>query len=219
MTCNVDAVNVSVDLLEKDSRLRLNDSNAKTSITLHSTANERSTAINERKWLSNPQNTRIASWHYCVDEERAVNAIPDEETAYHCGNSIGNKSSISVEICESGDRKKTLDVAALLVACKMREYGFGLDKVVTHKSWNGKNCPRILLDSNFVVDGMDLEYFLRLVGDKLCDMEKTEKMDAVAMSVKSKLGLMDNTMEYLKSYEWGYELLKRIDEAVDVDRK
>jgi N-acetylmuramoyl-L-alanine amidase len=35
-----------------------------TSITIHSTANASSTAKGERAWLTNPSNTRQASWHY-----------------------------------------------------------------------------------------------------------------------------------------------------------
>ena len=42
-----------------------------TSITIHSTGNPSSTAKNERGWLTNPSNDRIASWHICVDEKRS----------------------------------------------------------------------------------------------------------------------------------------------------
>ena len=58
-------------------------------ITVHSTANERSTAQNERDWLVNPSNKRKASWHIAVDEKQAVEAIPLNEIAYHAGNREG----------------------------------------------------------------------------------------------------------------------------------
>mgnify|MGYP001014253354 CR=1 FL=1 len=81
-------------------------------ITIHSTANTKSTAQNERDWLVNPSNSRKASWHIAVDEKEAIEAIPLDEIAYHAGDKIGNNLSIGIEICESGNREKTLKNAA-----------------------------------------------------------------------------------------------------------
>jgi N-acetylmuramoyl-L-alanine amidase len=63
-------------------------------ITIHSTGNPSSTARNERGWLTNPSNTRTASWHICVDEKEAVEAIPLNEVAWHAGdgNGQGNRA-------------------------------------------------------------------------------------------------------------------------------
>ena len=137
----------------------------KTSITIHSTANTKSTARNERDWLDNPANTRIASWHYCVDEKDVIQAIPDNEVAYHCGNTYGNTTSLSIEICESGDRRKTLENAVQLTVLKMKE--LGIKNIKTHFQWNGKNCPRILIDKNYIKDGLDLTWFLTEVENRL----------------------------------------------------
>ena len=83
-------------------------------ITIHSTGNTKSTARNERDWLTNPTNGRQASWHICVDEKEAIEAIPLNEVAWHAGDGRGpgNMSSFSIEFCESGDRHKTLLNAA-----------------------------------------------------------------------------------------------------------
>jgi N-acetylmuramoyl-L-alanine amidase len=99
-------------------------------ITIHSTGNPSSTARNERGWLTNPSNTRTASWHIVVDEKEAVEAIPLDEVAYHAGNKTGNYSSIGIEICESGDRAKTLANAANLVVKMLNERGWGVDKLL-----------------------------------------------------------------------------------------
>ena len=118
-----------------------------TTLTIHSTDNPSSTAQNERDWLTNPDNHRAASWHICVDEKQAVMAIPLNERALHAGNQRGNDTSISLEICESGNREKTLQNAAEVTAQLLRERGWGVDKLRQHHDWSGKNCPRILRDT------------------------------------------------------------------------
>jgi len=115
------------------------------SITIHNTANPTSTAINERNWLINPSNTRIASWNIAVDDKMAVEAIPIDEIAYHAGNALGNRTSIGIEVCESGDQDKTWDNAVRLIASMLDERGWGVERVQTHRSWSGKNCPRLIL--------------------------------------------------------------------------
>ena len=118
-------------------------------ITIHSTGNPTSTAMNERNWLVNPSNTRVASWHIAVDEKMAVEAIPLDEVAYHAGTSAGNNTSIGIEICESGDRRKTLANAAKTAAKVLHERGWGVDKMYRHYDWSGKICPRILSNNNW----------------------------------------------------------------------
>jgi len=115
-------------------------------ITIHSTGNPRSTAHNERAWLVNPQNKITASWHIVVDEKEAIEAIPLNEVAWHAGdgNGPGNRSSIGIEICESGDRAKTIENAVKLVARMLKERGWGIDRLRRHFDWSGKICPRIM---------------------------------------------------------------------------
>lgn len=118
-------------------------------ITIHSTANPNSTAKNERAWLTNPINDRIASYHIVVDQIEAIEVIPLDEIAYHAGTSQGNNSSIGIEICESGDRAKTLQNAAELVAKLLHERNWGVDRLRRHYDWSGKICPRILSNNNW----------------------------------------------------------------------
>lgn len=115
------------------------------SITIHNTANERSTAKNERDWLVNPENTRVASWHYAIFQDQIVQAIPDNEIAYHTGSRVGNETSIGIEVTESGDYSLTYKTTVEFVALKLKEYNLSIKDIKKHQDWSGKYCPRLLL--------------------------------------------------------------------------
>ncbi|WP_244871476.1 peptidoglycan recognition protein family protein [Paenibacillus azoreducens] len=121
-----------------------------TTITIHNTGNPSSTADNERSWLTNPGNTRTASFHIVVDSKEAIECIPLNENAWHAGDgsgaASGNRTSISIEICESGDYAKNLDNAVQLVAGMLRERGWGVDRLRRHWDWSKKICPRLMYD-------------------------------------------------------------------------
>lgn len=121
-------------------------------LTIHSTANEGSTAKNERDWLINPVNRDETGWHLCVDEEEVIEAIPLDEVAWHAGdgaNGTGNRQSIAIEICESKNRIKTLQNAVILTADLLNKFNLPLSVVRQHNDWNSyKNCPRILRTDN-----------------------------------------------------------------------
>ncbi len=117
--------------------------------TIHSTANEKSTAQNERDNLEN--NAGSPSFHSVVDEKQVVRCIPFDHRAWHAGDSTkaggGNMTSLSLEICESGDREQTLQNAICVVAHDLMELGWGVDRIRQHFDWTRKNCPRILRDT------------------------------------------------------------------------
>lgn len=121
-----------------------------TSITIHNTANPTSTAKNERSWLTNAANDRTASYHIVVDENGAIECLPLNENAWHSGDgsgaTSGNRTSIGIEICEGGNYAKTMDNAVELVALKLKERGWGVDRLKRHYDWNGKICPRKMYD-------------------------------------------------------------------------
>ena len=121
-------------------------------LTIHSTANESSTALNERDWLTNPLNTSEIGWHICVDEKEIIEAIPLDEVAWHAtdgANGTGNRQSVAIEICESGNRIKTLQNAVKLTAELLNKLNLPLSAIRQHNDWNSyKNCPRILRTDN-----------------------------------------------------------------------
>lgn len=115
-------------------------------ITIHNTANPSSTARNERNWLTNPSNSATASFHIVIDQKEAIECIPLTEVAWHAGDGSsagsGNRTSISIEITESGNYNETLANAAALTASLLKERGWGTDRLRRHYDWSGKNCPR-----------------------------------------------------------------------------
>lgn len=123
---------------------------APTTITIHNTGNPSSTAAGERNWLTNPTNNRQASYHIVVDEREAVECLPLNESAWHAGDGSGaksgNRTSIGIEICESGNYAKTLDNAVKLVASMLKERGWGVDRLRRHWDWSSKICPRLMYD-------------------------------------------------------------------------
>ncbi|EJR82897.1 hypothetical protein IK7_02171 [Bacillus cereus VD156] len=118
-------------------------------ITVHNTYND-ATANNEVAYMI--RNDNQVSFHIAVDDKEAVQGIPLERNAWHCGDGggKGNRKSIGVEICYSlsgGDRYyKAEDNAAIVVAQLMKQYNIPISKVRTHQSWSGKYCPHRMLD-------------------------------------------------------------------------
>lgn len=147
--------------LDKDNKAILKDSNgnsmlprrtgkklSSTTITVHSTGNNSSTAKNEMSWLINPDNRRKASFHIVVDEKEAIEVISLKEIALHCGNTTGNNSSIGVEIYHSGNREKNLKNAIQLTAKLLQDRKWNTKQLKRHKDWAAKECPGILIVKN-----------------------------------------------------------------------
>ncbi|MNO45390.1 N-acetylmuramoyl-L-alanine amidase CwlA precursor [compost metagenome] len=147
-----------------------------TTITIHNTGNASSTAQNERGWLTNQSNSRQASFHIVVDEKEAIECIPLNESAWHAGDGSGvksgNRSSIGIEICESGNYAQTLDNAAKLVAKMLKERGWGVDRLRRHYDWSGKICPRLMYDNG---KWTGWEQFKNAVEAEIRGVEKVEK--------------------------------------------
>ena len=166
-------------------------------ITIHSTGNPSSTARNERAWLTNPSNKVTASWHIVVDEKEAIEAIPLTEVAWHAGDGSGqgNRASIGIEICESGNRVKTLENAVKLTAKLLKERGWGVDRLRRHHDWSGKICPRILQPNNWA----GWEQFKRDVQKELSGGETVSTKNQPSSWAKNawewakKEGLLDGT--------------------------
>jgi N-acetylmuramoyl-L-alanine amidase len=153
-----------------------------TTITIHNTGNPTSTARNERAWLTSPSNDRTASYHIAVDEREAIECLPLNENAWHSGDGSGvksgNRTSIGVEICESGNYAKTLDNAAQLVAGMLKERGWGTDRLRRHFDWSGKICPRLMYDGG---KWTGWSVFVASVGAKLTELNKPKVTEPVTV--------------------------------------
>lgn len=122
-------------------------------ITIHETDNPKAGADAEaHAKLQYKGNSRVASWHYSVDDKEIWRSIPDDEVGWACGdggNGTGNRKSISIEICvnEDGNFQKAQANAKELVRYLMQKWNIPLERVVPHKHWSGKNCPRHILSN------------------------------------------------------------------------
>ena len=139
-------------------------------IVIHNTANDAS-AMSEISWMmKNPKST---SYHYAVDESRAVQGVPLNRNAWHAGdgtNGVGNRRGISVEICRSTSNDKELFLkaennAAELVAMLLIQFNWGIEKVKKHQDFSGKYCPHRTLDLGW-------ERFLKKVEIKLKELQQ-----------------------------------------------
>lgn len=121
-------------------------------ITIHDTANDANgaNALNHAEYLKGDEAAnKPVSWHYTVDDKRAVQHLPNTEKGFHAGDGgegPGNTSSIGIEICENrdGNRGKAEDNAAELAAKLLNNYNLNIEALVQHHKWTGKNCPHII---------------------------------------------------------------------------
>ena len=167
-------------------------------LTIHSTGNPSSTAKNERGWLTNQTNNRQASYHIVVDEKEAIEILPLNETAWHAGDGRGqgNMASIGIEICESGNRQKTLNNAIELVAKMLKERSWGVDRLRRHHDWSGKICPRIMQPNNWAgweQFKKDVQKELTKGGNAIMDKDTPSNYAIESWAWAKNKGYMDGT--------------------------
>ncbi|XBD75124.1 N-acetylmuramoyl-L-alanine amidase [Akkermansia massiliensis] len=88
------------------------------------------------------------NWHFTVDQYRAIQHIPLNETGRHADRGgPGDMYSIGIEMGEvrSHNPIVTWNRSAKLTAVLMKQYNIPLRNVVPHYYWTGKNCPAPLL--------------------------------------------------------------------------
>ena len=95
------------------------------------------------------------SYHWVVDDERAIQLLPHNEVAWHTGSEDGNTTSIGVQTCVFDDSERqatTRRNLATLLAILVRENDnadFAVERVVPHQHWADKHCPRTILDDGY----------------------------------------------------------------------
>lgn len=143
-------------------------------IVVHNTANDAS-AVNEVAYMI--KNDKQVSFHYAVDDKQIVQGIPENRNAWHAGdggNGKGNRYGLSIEICYSksgGDRFiKAEKLAAEFIASKLKQFGWGIDKVTKHQDYSGKYCPHRTLD-------MGWPRFLNMVKMNMEEKKMTNKVE------------------------------------------
>lgn len=146
-------------------------------ITIHNTANRGrgADAAAHGKYLQNGGKDLYVSYHYAVDDHRAVAIIPENEVAWHAGDGaqgVGNRRSFAIEICENsdGDLEKATENAVELTRELMQRYKIPIGNVVTHQHWSGKACPNRLLKG----EPFDWPTFLAKVEGKTPEKQEDE---------------------------------------------
>ena len=135
---------------------------------VHNTSNDAS-AENEIKYMIT--NNNEVSFHYAVDDIEIVQGIPEDRNTWNAGdgsNGKGNRKGISIEICYSksgGERfDKAEQNAAKFIAYRLKEKGWGIDKVKKHQDFSNKYCPHRTLDLGW-------ERFLNMIRAELGEQQ------------------------------------------------
>lgn len=135
-------------------------------IVIHNTWNDAS-AKAERNYMIN--NTEPTGFHIVVDDKEALQLIPFDRNAYHCGNGYGNRNYLGLEICysKSGGEKfeKAEDNAIKIVANILLENNWDTDNVKFHKDFASKNCPNLT----------DTDEFIKEVESELDSLKENQK--------------------------------------------
>ncbi|MGC6427814.1 MAG: N-acetylmuramoyl-L-alanine amidase family protein [Akkermansiaceae bacterium] len=151
-------VGVKKDYLSYWARGRSRKAMSPRYITIHSTQNwSRGADANRHSLALKKGALGRLSWHYTVDEDRAVQHLPTNEQGNHADfDGPGNRYSIGIEMCENAgnSRSDTVERTAKLAAWLMERYNLPVSRVVPHYKWPrkgkrpaNKNCPHFLLNN------------------------------------------------------------------------
>ena len=189
-----------------------------TRIVIHNTGMD-TAAAGEVKYMIG--NSKEISYHYAVDDEEAVQGIPENRNTWNCEGVIGNRYGISIEICYSksgGERFiKAEKNAAILTAYLLKKYGWGIAQVTKHQDYNNKYCPHRTLN-------MGWQRFLNMVSVELANL-KGELTMAQYDELKKGMAALEKKVDALTNAEkvrakakcpsWGRKLLQwAIDKGV-----
>ncbi|NVP35967.1 N-acetylmuramoyl-L-alanine amidase family protein [Listeria monocytogenes] len=178
-------------------------------ITVHNTYNDASSQ-NETDYCKN--NNNEVSFHVAVDDKEAIQVIPFNRNAWHCGdggNGYGNRNTIGVEACYSKSggakykaaEKNTIKYIAGL--CVQQNIIATKDTIKKHQDWSGKYCPhRILADKRWpAVQQAIIDEYKRITS-KNPNRHDGKVVDSVPMLPK-----MDFKSSPVRMYKAGSSLL------------
>ena len=125
-----------------------------TSITIHMTGNVGASAKNNHNYMKNinKNGSRIASWHFTVDDKEIYQAQSTNYKCYHAGCTSGNNTSIGIEIAMFNDKARQVQAyknAIELVKILMKYHKFDTSKVKRHYDWTKKHCPAWLIEGKW----------------------------------------------------------------------
>ena len=186
-------------------------------IVIHYTGNDGDTAMNNAKYYAG--NVVKTSAHYFVDEKEIVQSVDDLRVAWavggkkypSCPQTGGgtlhgrclNANSISIELCDAkkdgvyAPSAKTVAQALELTKVLMKKYNIPASNVIRHFDVTGKLCPAYW-SGRENAGKWESEFHGKLAGP-----------DYRAM-LKARAGLVDATLDYLESYKYGSDLVRKL---------
>jgi N-acetylmuramoyl-L-alanine amidase len=81
-----------------------------------------------------------AAAHYIIKDEDCINTIPPTELAYHCGNYVGNHTSIGIEVIPANEDGE-FSMLSIQTLKELLQQWPNLP-IRRHFDWSGKDCPR-----------------------------------------------------------------------------
>lgn len=118
-----------------------------TKIVLHNDAgSQNANAAYYKKWLEG-RNPELGFAHYYVASDGTFQAELDTNKAWHCGNTVGNRDYIGIEICQSNGDEATFkanEQKAFKLAydlCKKYNIAIVPDNFPLHKELSATSCP------------------------------------------------------------------------------
>lgn len=117
-------------------------------VTIHETANMNrgANAAMHRNFVHNGGGSGMVSFHFVVDDHSTIQLLPLIEVGWHAGTTLGNATSIGIEICVNvdGNFAEAVKRAAKLAQELILHYELPVEAVIQHNAWYGKDCPRQL---------------------------------------------------------------------------
>lgn len=96
-----------------------------------------------KNWFKS-KNNLISSAHYIVEDERILQMVPENRTAWHTGNWLANLTSIGIEISATEDRPvsdASYKTVVELIIDIHRRTGIAIDALHRHNEYKTTRCP------------------------------------------------------------------------------
>ncbi|MFV0440515.1 MAG: N-acetylmuramoyl-L-alanine amidase [Lachnospirales bacterium] len=192
-----------IDSVGKTNVRTLKKLNSTDYLTIHNTANDKkgATAHNHYLYFNSLEKNDSAyvSAHFFVDSKEIIQILPIDEVAYHAGATKGNYNSISIEICEDGISDNTYRIAeknAIKLIKFLRGFYPNI-KIVPHKFWSGKECPRVILNRSGGFESFlkEVDNYILGSGNSLNQRTYTVKKGDTLWKISKDLGVSVKSLQ------------------------
>lgn len=112
-------------------------------MAVHNTGNPGTSAKANSEYVD--RNNGYVSWHFTIGSNVVYQELPITVSGWHAGDGLygsGNRESVGIEIAEVDGAEET---AIKFIAEFLHATGIRIDRVLPHKHFSGKNCPRLIL--------------------------------------------------------------------------